>query len=1036
MTWCELHAHSYHSLLDGASSPEGLARRAAGLGYPALALTDHDSLGGIVAHAQACAAVGITPIAGVELTLDDRSHLTLLARDATGYRSLCRLVSGAQLRGEKGTPVADLADVASAVEGVECLSGCRKGRTARALGRGDHRAAQAALRDLVDTFGQQHTWVEIQMAGMVDDRPLAHGLHRLARQADVGLVATGNSHYAAAGERRVQDVLVCIRERLPLAQARPHLRSGAAWQLRSPAQMARRYAELPEALAGVAALVERCRFDLQAVDARLPIFPAPTGRDSMTFLRTLTGAGAAERYGGRAASSAVQERLGHELTVIAALGMADYFLIVWDIVRYARGLGMLCQARGSSVGSMVCYCLGISAVEPLAHHLSFERFMALGRADPPDIDLDLPSDRDDGRPAREAVIQYALTRYADHAALVSTQITFRARSAIREVGMALGLDRDTLDALAGEQEGFARARSIRMTPGGPVAGLVADLCAQLDGIPRHLGQHPGGIVVTRRPLAEVAPIEHARMADRRVIQWDKDAAEGAGLAKIDLLGLGMLAVIEGCFAQIEEHTGQHLELHGFRCDDPAVYDAFCAADTVGVFQLESRAQMNACLPRLQPRSLADLAVAVALIRPGPLQANATNPYLRRRQGTEAVTYPGGSAGRQLLEPILGDTLGVCIFQDQVLETGRACGLSPEEAAALRRAISSARSSARLAALRRRMEEGLTVQGIDEAGRTEILAMVQAFSGYGFVRGHSVAFGYLAYVSCWLKIYYPALFAGALLDAQPMGFYPADLVVQDAERHGVEVLTVDVRYSREHCTVEGDGLRLGLRQVRGLSADACTRIVNAMAEKPATLEELCLAAALSPEEARALARAGALQSFEPVRRQALWQSPITAQTARGGWMPGVLQAVDPPVVWPAPSVLEELGLDRWATGVTPGRHLLSHLRVQLETYGAVTAATLQRLSSDTAICLAGQLVVRQRPPTARGLVFLSVSDETGMANVVLGPVVYERDRAVVRGEALLWVEGIVERRHGVAAIRAERVFALRTVLKRGAHSVTG
>jgi error-prone DNA polymerase len=1002
------------------------------LGYPALALTDHNSLGGIVDHARACAGAGIVPIAGVELTLVDGSHLTLLARDDAGYRSLCRLVSEAQLRGEKGAPVADLADLAAATTGLECLSGCRKGRVARALGLGDGRAARRALGDLLEIFGPSHTWVEVQIAGLADDRILAQGLHRLARQAGVGLVATGNTHYAVRDDRRVQDVLTCIRERVPLGQARPQLRPGASWHLRSPAQMRCRYAELPAALAGVGTLVERCRFDLSAVDARLPVFPAPDGLDSMAYLCRLTMAGATARYGEAAADPSVQGRLAHELSVIAALDMADYFLIVWDLVRYARGLGMLCQARGSSVGSMVCYCLEISAVEPLAHHLSFERFLALGRADPPDIDLDLPSDHGDGWPAREAMIQYALTKYADHAALVSTQITFRARSAIREVGMALGLDQDTLDALAGEQEGFARARSMRMAPGGPVAALVADLCAQLDGIPRHLGQHPGGIIVTRRPLAEVAPVEHARMANRRVIQWDKDAAEGAGLAKIDLLGLGMLAVIENCFTRIAERTGRHLELHGFRCDDPAVYDAFCAADTVGVFQLESRAQMNACLPRLQPRTLADLAIAVALIRPGPLQANATNPYLRRRQGTEAITYPGGAAGRRLLEPILGDTLGVCIFQDQVLETGRACGLSPDEAAALRRAISSARSSERLAALRLRMEEGLRAQGIDETGRTEILAMVQAFSGYGFVRGHSVAFSYLAYVSCWLKVYHPALFAGALLDAQPMGFYPADLVVQDAERHGVQVRVVDVRYSREHCTVEGEALRLGLRQIRGLSADGCARIVTAMADEPATIEALCRAAELTPEEARALARAGALQGFEPVRRQALWWAPITARTVEDRWMPGVLRAVDPPLVWPPPSVLEELGLDRWATGVTPGRHLLSHLRDRLEERGAVTAAALQRLSSETVVCLAGQMVVRQRPPTARGLVFLSVSDETGMANVVLGPVVYERDRAIVRGEALLWVEGIVERRHGVPAIRAERVSALRHVLKRRAH----
>jgi error-prone DNA polymerase len=481
-----------------------------------------------------------------------------------------------------------------------------------------------------------------------DDRTLVHGLYRLARTTGLPLVATGNTHYAARKDRPLQDVLVCIRERVSLAAARPHLRPGASWHLRSPAQMARRYAELPTALAGVQALVERCGLSLTAIDARLPTFAVPAGEDSMSYLRALAVHGATDRYGEHATDHAVQERLTHELSVIEALAMADYFLIVWDLVGYARGLGMLCQARGSSVGSLVCYCLGISAVDPLAHRLSFDRFLALGRADPPDIDLDLPSDRGDERPAREAVIQYALTHYAGHAALVSTQITFRARSAIREVGMALGLDADTVDALAGEQESFSHARKIRLDVTGPVASLVADLCARLDGIPRHLGQHPGGIVITRRPLAEVAPIEHARMEDRVVIQWDKEAAEGAGLAKIDLLGLGMLAVIEHCFGEIETLTGERPALHGFRCDDPAVFAAFCAADTVGVFQLESRAQMNACLPRLQPRTLADLAIAVALIRPGPLQANATQPYLRRRQGLEQVSYPGGAAGRRLL----------------------------------------------------------------------------------------------------------------------------------------------------------------------------------------------------------------------------------------------------------------------------------------------------------------------------------------------------------------------------------------------------
>jgi error-prone DNA polymerase len=568
---------------------------------------------------------------------------------------------------------------------------------ARAVLREDAGAASRAVAELVDIFGRDHTWIEVQVAGLRDDARLVHGLARLARQAGLGLVGTGNAHYVAPEDRRLKDVLVCIRRRLPLAGSRPYLRQGASWHLRSPEEMARRFAAVPKALRGARELADRCGFALAQIDPRLPAFPVPAGHTSMSYLRLLATTGARDRYGEAAEGEAVRARLVHELAVIEALGMPDYFLVVWDIVRHARGLGMLCQARGSSVGSIVCYCLGISAVEPLAHRLSFDRFLALGRCDPPDIDLDLPGDRADSRPAREAVIQYALSRYAGHAALLSTQVSFRARSAVREVAMVLGLDRATQDALAKEQEGFGHGAPIGL-PAGPVGALLAELCADLHGVPRHLSQHPGGIVITRRPLAEVAPIEHARMADRLVVQFDKDAAELAGMAKIDLLGLGMLTVIETCFARIAGATGRRLELHAFTCDDPLVFDAFCRSDTVGVFQLESRAQMNACLPRLQPRTLEDLAAAVALIRPGPLQANATHPYLRRRQGLEPIRYPGGAAGRALLEPILGDTQGVCLYQDQVVEIGRACGLSPEQAAALRRAISGARSSERLARL--------------------------------------------------------------------------------------------------------------------------------------------------------------------------------------------------------------------------------------------------------------------------------------------------------------------------------------------------
>ncbi len=810
--WCELHGHSAYSLLDGVSRPEDLAGRAADLGYPALALTDHDSLAGLVAHARACVAAGVRPIAGAEVTLDDGSHLTLLARDAAGYRSLCRVVSGAQLAGEKSAPHATLDLLAAHADGLECLTGCRVGRVPAALLRGDEPAAREALGALRDIFGAAHTWVEIQRPGLRDDRLLCFGLTRLASWARVGLVATGDAHYADPRDRDLQDVLVCIREHVPLTRARPFLRPGAAWSLRSPAEMARRFADLPAALRGTVELADRCGFALAHIDAAPPPFPVPAGHTADTYLQELVAAGARDRYGDAAAGAAVQGRLAHELSVIARLGLSDYFLIVWDLVRYAWGRGILCQGRGSAVGSLVCYSLGVTAVEPLAHHLSFARFLDPGRTDPPDIDLDLPADRADGRPGRAEVIQYALARYAGHAALVSTTITFRARSAVRDVGMVLGLAPEQIDLLAREQDHTVADVGISTPAGlppGPVARRLADLCARVEGLPRHRGQHPGGVVVTARPLAEVAPLERARMAGRIVVQWDKDAVELAGLIKIDLLGLGMLTVIDACFSLIAQESGACPALHGFRCDDPIVYDHFCRADTVGVFQLESRAQMTACLPRLRPRTLDDLTVAVALIRPGPMQGGAVHPYLRRRQGQEPVRYPGGAAGRRLLEPVLGSTLGVCLFQDQVIDLARAAGLDAADAAELRRSMSGGRSRERMAALRERLDEGLSAAGLDAPARAEVLRTVEAFAGYGFVKGHAAAFAYLAYVSCWLKVYHPAALCAALLNAQPMGFYPPEVVLQDAARHGVRTRPVDIHYSEAGCTVEAGAVRLGL-----------------------------------------------------------------------------------------------------------------------------------------------------------------------------------------------------------------------------------
>jgi len=748
--------------------------------------------------------------------------------------------------------------------------------------------------------------------------------------------------------------------------------------------------------------------------------------------------GAHERYGAVAdgAGGTVRPRLEHELAVIVRMGLADYFLIVWDLVRHARREALLCQGRGSAVGSLVCYCLGITAVEPLAHGLSFERFLDPSRADPPDIDIDLPADRGDDRPGRERVIQYALSRYSGHAALVSTAVTFRARSAVRDVGMALGLAPAQIDALARAQERVAAGASgpdvgaaMLDLPPGRVWDKLRELCARLEGLPRHRGQHPGGVVVTARPLAEVAPIERARMPGRLVVQWDKDAAEVAGLVKIDLLGLGMLTVIDVCFDHIAARTGIRPALHGVHCDDPRVYDAFCAADTVGVFQLESRAQMTACLPRLQPRTLDDLTAAVALIRPGPLQGNATHPYLRRRQGRESVRYPGGEAGRRLLEPILGETYGVILYQDQCIDVARACGLDPGEAAELRRAMSSARSSARMTALRDRLDRGLAACGLDEAARAEVLASVQAFAGYGFVKGHAAAFGYLAYISCWLKVYHPAAFCAALLDAQPAGFYPPEVVLQDAARHGVRALPVDVRHSRARSAIEDDGraVRLGLRQIRGLGDEACARIESAMAgtagATPASVEDLCEQARLGEDEALALARAGALRPFVPDRRAAIWRAPVAARAARERWLPGALAAADPPVSLPPLTPTDERSLDRRALGFSPGQHALSLARPDLAHRRLRRSSELARLSAGTPVEVAGQVVTRERPGTARGVTFLCLSDEEGLINAVVPPAVYTRDRRAIRGEALLWVRGVVERRDTDRAV-AIRVTAIR------------
>lgn len=1039
-SWSELHCHSFYSVLDGTTSPARLAARAAELGYTALGLTDHDSLAGIVGHAHACQDAGIRPIVGCEVTLESGHHLTLLARDATGYRSLSRLVTQAHLAGSKGEPRLSHDAVGACAEGLECLTGCRRGALATALLAGNEAVAVTVVDQLCAIFGRGHLWIEAQHRDLPGDQALLAKLRRIARRIDRPLVATGNTHYLSPAERMLQDVLVCIKERVPLADAQPLLHGGSSWHLPHPDEITQRFRHLPEAVQGAITLADLCQFDLSYIDTTLPDFPVPPGETAGSYLCQLVQAGLHDRYGAGATAEPVQQRLTHELAVITQLHLENYFLIVWDIVREARARGILCQGRGSSVGSLVCYCLGVTAVEPLAHRLSFERFLSVDRTDLPDVDIDFPSDRAGHARAREEVIQYVLSRYAEHAALVCTFETFKEKSAIRDAGMALGLAPEQIDLLAKGFDASAHGASADsaarwealLASDNPQLRRLHELCAQLYGLPRHTSQHPGGMVVTRRPLAEVVPVEHARMPGRRVVQWDKDSVEISGLVKIDILALGMLAAIERCFTHLERQAGVRPELHGFTCDDPAVYDMICESDTIGLFQIESRAQQNASLPQLQPRCFDDLVASVAIIRPGPIQADATHPFLRRRQGVEPLVYPGGERGQALLEPVLGSTLGVCIFQDQVIEIGLRCGLRPHEAAELRRAMSSNRSLARMAALRSRLVEGLTAWGLDEAAQAQVVKIVEAFSGFGFVRGHAASFAYLAYVSAWIKRYHPAVLAAALLEVQPMGFYHVEVIVQDAQRHGVEILPVDLRYSTAEATVEGQALRLGLRQVKGLRDEICRRLEQAVASAahPDDLQAIFAMAGVTEAEAAILARSGTLRSYLPERRDAIWHAPLIARAARNrAILPGMLESA---VALTPATMLDEMTLDRAALGFSPDGHALIYLRHRFSR-PLPRAVDLARIPDGSMVEVAGQFEMRQQPATAHGMRFILLSDETGLINLVLTPQIYARYRPVIRGEMFQWVRGRLERRGGSISIKVAWMRPLTHLL--GANQVT-
>ncbi|HET7342970.1 MAG TPA: error-prone DNA polymerase, partial [Methylomirabilota bacterium] len=850
----ELHAQSAFTFLEGAEQPEALADAAARLGMPALALVDRDGVYGAARFHRAAENAGLRAIVGSEITLADGSRLPLLVEDRDGYRNLCRLITRLKLGAAKGAGRIALDDLAPYAEGLVCLTGGGQGPLAAAVAAGDRARARAILDRLAGIFGRAGCFVELQRHLDREQERDLQRLVRLARDARLPLLASNQPLYCRPGGRAVADVFTCIHEKTDLDHAGRRLARNGERELRGGLEMAQRFRDLPEALATSSELAMRLAFTLKNLGYRFPDFPLPPDTSALEHLRELARAGARRRYGEGPLAVRARRQIEHELAIIGRLDLAGYFLIVWDIVEFCRANDILVQGRGSAANSAVCYALGITAVDPVGMDLLFERFLSEARGEWPDIDLDLPSGE-----RREAAIQYVYRRYGRHGAgMTANVITYRGRSAAREVGKALGLPGELQDRLARlvSTWGFQDPEDLLTKhlaeagcdPRHPRLRKFAALWTRLQDLPRHLGQHPGGMVVAAGRLDDVVPLEPATMPGRVVIQWDQDDCAALGIVKVDLLGLRMMSVLQDSIRLVGERGG-HVDLARLPPDDPQVYAQLQQADTIGVFQVESRAQM-ATLPRIHPERFYDLVVQVAIIRPGPIVGDMVHPYIRRRRGREPVSYPHPS-----LEPILARTLGVPLFQEQLLRMAMvAAGFSGTEAEELRRAFGFKRSERRMVEIEAKLRAGMARQGIEGPAADEIVHAITAFALYGFPESHASSFALLAYASAWLKVRHPAAFYAALLNNQPMGFYHAATIVKDAQRHGLVVRPIDATRSAWDCTIEdgggADAVRLGLRYVKGLRERAGRALLAARAERAfASVADVIVRGGLDADEAQ-------------------------------------------------------------------------------------------------------------------------------------------------------------------------------------------
>jgi error-prone DNA polymerase len=1008
--WCK----SNHSFLEGASHPEELVRTARELGLPALALVDRDGVYGAVEALLAAEEVGLHLVVGAQVSVCDGTHVLLLAQDREGHRNLCRLLTRGRLRSQKGTSEVTWEEVCEHARGLVALWGGEGSLLACA---GDPDPVAGALRD---AFGDR-LYLVVARHRRFHDALVEARTRELASRLGRPVVAVCEVLYHTPARQPLQDVLTCIRHGVPLAEAGRRIRPNAEHALKSAEEFCSLFSDDPASVRRTLEVAERCTFSLRELRYRYPSEWLPEGYTSGQWLRHLTFEGARRRYGGRVPPE-VAAQLERELALIEELDYVGYFLTVHDVVAFCREQGILCQGRGSAANSAVCYCLGITAVDPVRMELLFERFLSRERAEPPDIDLDIQHDR------REEVIQWVYRKYGrDRAAMVANKIRYRMRSALRDVGKVLGVPLVTLDRLSKlvDLHGELSPRVLQeagLDPEAPVYHHLRSLAAELVGFPRHLSIHPGGFLLGSEPVCDLVPIENAAMPGRTVVQWDKYDLEALGLFKVDLLGLGGLTLLDRCTELVRQHRGVEVGMDRIPPDDPDTFEMIQRQDTVGVFQIESRAQM-AIAPRLRPRNYYDLVVQVAIIRPGPIEGGMLEAYLRRRQGLEPVTYPHPS-----LVPVLEKTLGVPLFQEQVIRLAVvAAGYTPGEADQLRRDLGAWQRSGRLERHRQRLVSGMVERGIPWEVAEQVFRQIQGFGSYGFPESHAASFALIAYATAYLRCHFLPEFTCALLNAQPMGFYAVHTIVDDARRHGVVVRPVDVLHSGWDCTLEPcahsrDGLavRVGLRYVKGLGEQDAHRILSSRAEgRWRSLGEFARRTGVGRRALLALAEADAFAGFGLSRREALWE--VRALLHRKGDALAAEVPETPPAFGPL-SLLEAIRWDYEATDHSTRGHPLEPLRPWLAQQGLPEARQVVAMRDGARVRYAGLVICRQAPERAGGVRFLTLEDETGFVNVVAWRDVFDRYRVLATTCSFLGVTGRLQVEDGVVHLVAERFWS--------------